>query len=130
MYYRALRPEEAAALGKRHLDLPAPVWDEDRGKHVYGWGEMHLDEATPHVGARWTDGGQPRDVRHLKSRAAEEGRTVPVPPELTELLWAHIGQNRYADDGRLFRGVRGGQLPMITYTRAWRAGRVEEALGH
>ena len=123
MYYSALRPEEAAALGKRHLDLPEPVWDEGKGKHVYGWGEFHLDEATPHVGARWTDGGRPRDHRQLKSRAAGEGRTVPCPPDLTELLFEHINRYGYADDGRLFRGARGGPLPMITYTRAWRAAR-------
>lgn len=123
MYYSALRPEEAAALGKRHIDLPAPVWDESKGKHVHGWGEFHLAEATPHVGARWTDGGKPRDHRQLKSRAAGEGRTVPCPPDLTELLWAHIDRYGYADDGRLFRGARGGPLPMITYTRAWRAAR-------
>jgi hypothetical protein len=86
MYYSALRPEEAAALSKLHLDLPAPVWDEAMGKYVYGWGEFHLAEATPHVGARWTDGGQPRDRRQLKSRAAGEGRTVPRPPDLTALL--------------------------------------------
>ena len=121
MYYSALRPEEAAALRKRNLDLPAPVWDGDTP--VYGWGELHLDEATPHIGARWTDGGQPRDVRQLKSRGAGEGRTVPVPPDLTRLLWEHIERYGFAADGRLFRGTRGGPLPMITYTRAWRAAR-------
>ena len=121
MYFSALRPEEAAALGKRHLALPAPVREGD--KLVHGWGEFHLDEATPHVGARWTDGGQPRDVRQLKSRASGEGRSVPCPPELTALLWAHIERYGYGAGGRLFRGERGGPLPMITYTRAWREAR-------
>lgn len=123
MYFSALRPEEAAALGKRHLDLPAPVWDEEKGKHAYRWGEFHLDEATPHVGARWTDNGNARDHRQLKSRDAGEGRTVPCPPELTELLWEHIERYGYAGDGRLFSGEQGGPVPMITYTRAWRAAR-------
>ncbi|MFI7679946.1 hypothetical protein [Actinophytocola sp. NPDC049390] len=97
------------------------VWDGDT--LVYGWGELHLDEATPHIGARWTDGGQPRDVRHLKSRGAGEGRTVPVPPDLTRLLWEHIERYGFGADDLLFRGTRGGPLPMITYTRAWRAAR-------
>jgi site-specific recombinase XerD len=48
---------------------------------------------------------------------------VPVPPDLTQLLWEHIERYGFAADGRLFRGTRGGQLPMITYTRAWRAAR-------
>jgi hypothetical protein len=43
---------------------------------------------------------------------------VPCPPGLTELLWEHIDRYGYADDGRLFRGEKGGPLPMITYTRA------------
>jgi integrase len=121
MYYSALRPEEAAALGERHLDLPEPTWNGS--EHVHGWGEFHLDEATPHVGARWTDGGKPRDQRQLKSRAAGEGRTVPCPPDLTALIRDHVERFGFGADGRLFRGERGGPLPMITYTRAWRSAR-------
>ncbi len=121
MYYSALRPEEAAALCKRHVDIPEPK--TVGGTAVHEWGSFHLDEATPHVGGRWTDDGQPRDVRQLKSRAAGEGRTVPCPPELTALLWEHIGRYGYGADGRLFRGERGGPLPMITYTRVWREAR-------
>ncbi|MFC4004883.1 tyrosine-type recombinase/integrase [Prauserella oleivorans] len=123
MYYAALRPEEAAALNKRHLSLPDPVWNPDKQRYVYGWGELHLDEATPHVGARWTDGGAPRDRRQLKSRAAGEGRSVPCPPELTEHLWHHINKYGYGLDGRIFQGEKGGELPMITYTRVWREAR-------
>jgi integrase len=123
MYYSALRPEEAAALNKRHLALPSPVWDAELGKNVFGWGEFHLEEATPHVGARWTDSGKPRDRRQLKSRAAGEGRTVPCPPDLTELLWDHVNQYGFGVDGELFRGEHGGPVPMITYTRVWREAR-------
>jgi integrase len=103
MYYAALRPEEAAALGKRHLDIPAPTWDPKREDHVYGWGAFHLDEATPHVGGRWTNGGKPRDQRQLKSQAAGEGRTVPCPPDLTRLLWDHINRYGFGAGGLLFR---------------------------
>lgn len=123
MYYSALRPEETAALNKRHLDLPAPKWDSERDEYRYDFGKFHLDLAEPHAGARWTDSGKPRDSRHLKSRAVDEGRTVPCPPELTKLLWAHIDEYGYGPSGRLFCGDRGGEVPMITYTRVWRAAR-------
>lgn len=123
MYFSALRPEESAALNKRHLAIPEPEWDSERKTHTYEWGELHLDEATPHVGARWTNERTPRDQRQLKARAAGEGRTVPCPPELTQLLWEHIKQYGYGPDGRLFCGERGGPIPMITYTRVWRVAR-------
>jgi len=121
MYDSALRPEEAAALSKRNVDIPPPRSVD--GKLVHEWGSFHLDEATQHVGRRWTDGGKPRDHRQLKSRAAGEGRTVPCPPELTALLWEHIERYGFGSDGRLFRGELGGPLPMITYTRVWREAR-------
>lgn len=123
MYYAALRPEEAAALNKRQLAIPKPVWDSDRERLTYDWGEFYLDEAAPHAGSAWTDSGKPRDKRHLKSRAVDEGRTVPCPPELTRLLWQHIERYGFGPDGGVFRGEKGGEVPMITYTRAWRAAR-------
>lgn len=125
MYYAALRPEEVVALNKRNLALPEPKWNEGAKGYEYEWGELHLDEASPHVGARWTDGGTPRDRRQLKSRAVGEGRTVPCPPELTGLLWRHIGTYGYGEDGRVFCGDQGGEIPMITYTRVWRAARAK-----
>jgi hypothetical protein len=50
------------------------VWDVELERHTYDFGE-------------------PRGQRHLKSRAPDEGGTVPC------------------------------DIPMITYTRAWRAAR-------
>jgi integrase len=44
---------------------------------------------------------------------------VPVHPELTKILRDHLAQFGTAPDGRLFSGVRGGELPTITYRRAW-----------
>ncbi|MGP3920378.1 hypothetical protein [Nonomuraea sp. 10N515B] len=45
---------------------------------------------------------------------------MPIPPVLVTILRAHLaapyGQ---APDGRLFTGVRGGELPNITYRRVW-----------
>jgi integrase len=52
MYFSALRPEEAAALNKRNLALPPPSWNEGTEEFEYGWGLLHLDEASPHIAAR------------------------------------------------------------------------------
>ena len=112
MYFGALRPEEATNLRKSNLLLPEQ-----------GWGELHLEEATPHAGKGWTDSGAARDRRQLKHRAVGDGRTVPCPPELTELLHAHLDTFGADGEGRLFRGERGGELPVITIGRAWRAAR-------
>jgi integrase len=125
MYFSALRPEEAAALTKSNLDLPVPKWNEETGVFEYGWGKFHLDEARPHIGARWTDDGAVRDRRGLKSRSAGEGRTVPCPPELTGLICRHIAKFGYGADDLVFSGERGGEIPMITYTRTWRAARAK-----
>ena len=40
-------------------------------------------------------------------------------PELAHLLRDHLAQFGAADDGRLFSGVRGGELATVTYRRAW-----------
>jgi integrase len=44
---------------------------------------------------------------------------VPTHPELAKILRDHLAQFGSAPDGRLFSGVRGGELPAITYRRAW-----------
>ena len=44
---------------------------------------------------------------------------MPAHPELTKLLRDHLEQFGTAPDGRLFSGVRGAELPTITYRRAW-----------
>ncbi|WP_410640673.1 tyrosine-type recombinase/integrase [Amycolatopsis sp. lyj-346] len=124
MYYAGLRPEEAVSLNKRNLaSFPEPVWNEETNEFDYDWGEFRLDKAEPHVGGRWTDSGKPRDDRPLKSRDDDEERTVAFPPDLTRLLWRHVRMFGYGPDGRLFQAEQGGEIPMITYTRAWRAAR-------
>jgi integrase len=68
LYNAGLRPEEAAALNKRHLDPPE-----------VGWGWLHLDRAEPHAGKEWTDSGKNRDRRQLKQRERGEPRNAPCP---------------------------------------------------
>ncbi|MEV6880191.1 hypothetical protein [Amycolatopsis sp. NPDC051128] len=122
MYYAGLRPEEAVSLNKRNVvSLPDPVWNDDDGEYVYDWGTFRLDKAEPHAGRRWTDSGKPRDERPLKSRDDDDERTVSFPPDLTRLLHRHITRYGYGPDGQLFQAEQGGEIPMITYTRAWRA---------
>ena len=50
---------------------------------------------------------------------------MPCSPALTALLHAHLTEHGTAADGRLFRGVRGGELAEITYCRVWRNDRVQ-----
>jgi len=63
--------------------------------------------------------GSRRERRQLKHRAEGDSRIVPTHPELTRILRDHLAQFGTAPDGRLFSGVRGGELPTITYRRAW-----------
>jgi integrase len=116
MYYAALRPEEAITLFADDVVLPSQARHETQDEE---WGELHLRVATPDVGSDWTDDGSQRERRQLKHRAEGDSRIVPVHPELTRILRDHIAQVGITPDGRLFSGVRGGELPTITYRRAW-----------
>ena len=124
MYYAGLRPEEAINLTAGNVILPPQVRNRE-GRQAQdapgdeAWGELHIRTATPDAGSEWTDDGNPRDRRQLKHRAEGDSRIVPVHPELTALLLHHLAQFGTAPDGRLFSGVRGGELPTITYRRAW-----------
>ncbi|MEV6621060.1 integrase [Amycolatopsis sp. NPDC051106] len=108
MYYAALRPEEAAMLCKRDLQLPES-----------GWGELLLSETAPVTGAAWTDSGERRDRRQLKQRGKGEVRPVPSPPPLTAILHEHLNNIGTAADGRLFRNLTGGDLAESTIARVW-----------
>ena len=112
MYYAGLRPEEAVSLSTDCVSLPPPAQED-------GWGELHLRNATPDTGREWTDDGSPRERRQLKHRADGDSRIVPVHPELARLLRDHLAQFGTPPDGRLFSGVRGGELATVTYRRAW-----------
>jgi integrase len=110
MYYAALRPSEAVDLRKEALSLPAS-----------GWGELYLSTSAPSAGRSWSESGTRREARQLKHRGVDEVWIVPTPPELTSLLRDHLTQYGTADDGRLFRGVRGGPLSESLYGRIWAA---------
>jgi integrase len=114
MYYAGLRPEEAINLAADNVILPPPDQHDDES-----WGELHICSATPDAGSEWTDDGSARERRQLKHRAEGDSRIVPTHPELTELLRDHLASFDIAPDARLFGGVRGGELPTITYRRAW-----------
>jgi integrase len=113
MYYAGLRPEETINLSRDNVILPP------RDRPGDDWGELHIRSATPDAGREWTDDGSIREMRQLKHRAEGDSRTVPTHPELTRLLRTHLAEFGTAPDGRLFSGVRGGELPTITYRRAW-----------
>ncbi|MGH3868257.1 MAG: tyrosine-type recombinase/integrase [Pseudonocardiaceae bacterium] len=112
LYYAALRPAEAAVLGKGDLVIPEQ-----------GWGELYLPKSAPTTGAAWADSGQRRDQRGLKHRPREEVRVVPCAPPLTELLHQHLAEFGPGPDGRLLRGMRGDDLSDSTYGRVWQKAR-------
>jgi integrase len=114
MYYAGLRPEEAINLMADNVILPPPGRPADDD-----WGELHIRSATPDAGSEWTDDGSPRERRQLKHRAEGDSRIVPAHPELARLFRDHLAEFGTSLDGRLFSGVRGGELPTITYRRAW-----------
>ncbi len=134
LYYSGLRPEEAINLRKDDVTLPPLVWNErtqhwDEPAEDDDWGELHFRAAAPDVGTEWTDDGSHRELRQLKQRADGDSRTVPAPPPLTMILRTHLSDVGTAPDGRLFTGVRGGELPTITYRRAWTKARRDALSG-
>jgi len=112
LYYGALRPAEAAALGKGDIALPEQ-----------GWGELYLPRSAPTTGAAWGDSGKRRDRRGLKHRPREEVRAVPCATPLTQLLHQRLTEFGTAPDGRLIQGARGGDLSDSTYGRVWHKAR-------
>ncbi|GAA2663568.1 MULTISPECIES: integrase [Actinosynnema] len=120
MYFAALRPEEASALRLRDLALPPREWDREAGRwRVTESGDIHLEIATPEIGAEWTDSGRKDEERGLKHREEDEGRTVPLTPELALLIYDHLDEFRPSPDGLLFEAERGGRIGSSTYCRTW-----------
>ncbi len=117
LYYAALRPEEAIALRRDALILPA-----------HGRGKIVLTTACPRTGTAWTGTGTSFELRGLKHRPDGAIRAVPIPPEMVDMLRRHLREFGTAPDGRLFRGARGGMLTESVYGRAWHSAH-QAALG-
>ncbi|GAB2478001.1 tyrosine-type recombinase/integrase [Streptosporangium sandarakinum] len=112
LYFAGLRPAEALGLRVQDCHLPAT-----------GWGRLVLAKSKPQANKKWTDSGAAHDDRGLKHRAEEEGRPVPIPPELVAILREHVDEFGAHEDGRLFRTSRGGVISIGTYCEAWKAAR-------
>lgn len=117
LYFAAMRPAEAAALRAEQCHLP-----------LTGWGSLVLRGGIVRVGRGWTDDGSAHERRHLKARAAQDSRPVPIPPAFVRLLRHHIETYGTAPDGRLFRTERGGLLQESGYGEVWARAR-RAALG-
>lgn len=126
MYYAALRPEEVVNLRRDNIMLPRQTNDpstEETDDTGAIWGELHLRKAAPYSGREWTDTGAAREERALKHRAEGQSRTVPVSPPLVRILRTHLAEFGDGPGERIFYGVQGGELPFITYRRAWKTAR-------
>ena len=122
IYYAGLRPEEAVNLRREDLRMPALVENPATGETeepADDWGELRFCSVATEIGAEWTDHGTRREHRQLKARARGEWRRVPVPPHLTRILRDHLLRYGTGPGGRLFSGLRGGELASVTYRRVW-----------
>ncbi|WP_399139933.1 site-specific integrase [Streptomyces sp. NBUA17] len=108
LYYAAMRPAEAAALRASQCHLPET-----------GWGTLTLRQGIVRAGRSWTDDGTAHEARHLKARAKNDSRPVPIPPHFVRLLREHVASHGTAPDGRLFRTNRGGLLQETGYGEVW-----------
>jgi integrase len=95
IYYAALRPEEVADLRETNI-ISLPEADGE------SWGEFTLTNSQSRSGSNWTDDGSVRQRRELKHRAKEETRTVPIHPELVNLLRDHLTEFGTGPGGRVF----------------------------
>jgi integrase len=114
IYHAGLRPAEVVMLTRDDLELP------DRDGE---WGWFNLGHSAPSTGGAWNETGARRERRHLKHRAVEEVRPVPVSPALAKLLRDHLAEYDTAPDGRLFRGEAGDLLSDTVCTRTWEKAR-------
>ncbi|KDA44954.1 tyrosine recombinase XerC [Frankia sp. BMG5.23] len=122
-YYAGCRPGEINALDKDTVELPAEDAEEQ-------WGVLRLAVSRPATSAGWLDEPEPdgealTPARQLKHRAVGETRPVPACPLLVAILRAHVAEFGFAPDGRLFSGVRGGEISDSVIGRTWAAARTE-----
>jgi integrase len=105
-FYAGLRPSEAVAVTVERCTLPET-----------GWGIIRIDQAVQDAG-RWTEAGE--EIGDPKTHA----RTVPIPPQLVEILRAHIGDRT---SGLVVSTRNGTPVLASNWGDAWRAARA--ALG-
>jgi integrase len=122
LYYCGMRPGEAVRVRKDDFELP-DLKPDDEGQEDDEWGTVYLDTSAARVGSSWTDNGKTRQDRQLKHRPEGTVRPVPVPPALVRLIRRHLDQHGTTPDGRLFRGLYGGDLSESTYGRVWEKAR-------
>lgn len=108
MFYAMMRPSEVISLTRDSCYLP-----DD------GWGRLVFTDASPAAGKDFTDTGQVHEHRGLKGRprqaaARRATRNVPIPPELADLLRAHLTRFGTDQDGRLFRSENGNPIQPST----------------
>lgn len=114
IYHAGLRPAEVVVLSEPQLQLPDKETE---------WGWLYLEGSAPSTGGAWNDTGDRREQRHLKHRAADEVRAVPVSPALGRLLRKHIAEHGTAPDGRLFRAESGDFVSDTVCSRIWEKAR-------
>src|SRR5215813_3815940 len=93
------------------------------------WGEMRLTHAEPRSGSHWTDNGRSRERRDLKRRAVGDIRSVPIHPDLAQLLRAHIDTFGTGRDDRVFVGPRGGIVAGWVYLEVYHRARRAAFIG-
>jgi integrase len=114
IYHAGLRPAEVVMLTRDDLQLP------DRDGE---WGWFNLAQSAPSTGGAWNETGARRERRHLKHRAVEEVRPVPISPALAKMLRDHLTEYDTAPDGRLFRSEAGDLVSDTVCTRTWEKAR-------
>ncbi|WP_131787695.1 tyrosine-type recombinase/integrase [Protofrankia symbiont of Coriaria ruscifolia] len=122
-YYAGLRPGEINALDEDTVELPGEDAEDQ-------WGALRLATSRPGTGAGWLDeqlpdGQEIAPARQLKHRAIGDTRPVPTCPPLVAILRRHIADFGFAADGRLFTGMRGGEVSDSVVGRVWAAARAD-----
>ncbi|OHV49376.1 hypothetical protein BCD48_12800 [Pseudofrankia sp. BMG5.36] len=118
-YYAGCRPGEIAGLDRDTVELPADGAPDQ-------WGVLRLATSRPATASGWLDDrktGNLAPARQLKHRGVGDTRPVPACPPLVVILRQHIADFGFAPDGRLFPGVRGGDLSDSVVGRTWAATR-------
>jgi hypothetical protein len=80
---------------------------------------LTLRQGVVRPGRSWTDDGTAHETRHLKARAKNDSRPVPMPPYFVRLLRQHFATHGTAPEGRLFRTNRDDLLQETGYGEVW-----------